>query len=511
MDPTVDLIKISDSFTTLVPTTKEIMNRLPEFYSAESKTLTPNIKVSPIKETSNLPSNSDICNVKEYEDLQEIKNIYYIDRNDKQAINEQTKIRNRANPFENIGHSIFMTRAGVKLANIDAIYNLTNSFGGLLRYRTDDRFSFATIADGPGAFTQYLQWRKSDYRGFGITLKGDSGSHLNWNRKLLNTKWMDFYDGEGGTGNLYFEWKSFVNKVLTEMPEGVHLVTGDGGFEVEDIDIPETTDPIERQALEMANYARQEFLSSRLFLVQILTAINCLMEHGKCVIKVFDTVTTLSAEILYLMSQAFEKIAIFKPITSRPGSAERYVIGINRVKNISFISDLLEKAHDKYEPGINLVSILKEGSLPNKFLRWLKKHNDISIKAQYTAAKNFIIQTNIEKNVYLTQMVLTPIEELKLEMNSWLKDNRLSSENFSQWLNDRSIYLEEINEDFLAYAKKNKITADKLLSQFIKWLPDQIEEPEHLLDAKYDLRKALILWHLPDNPLPRDNSWIRVQ
>lgn len=47
---------------------------------------------------------------------------------------------------------------------------------------------------------------------------------------------------------------------------------------------------------------------------------------GHFVCKLFDLFTPFSVGLIYLMYRAFDKIAIHKPVTSRPANSERYII-----------------------------------------------------------------------------------------------------------------------------------------------------------------------------------------
>ena len=41
--------------------------------------------------------------------------------------------------------------------------------------------------------------------------------------------------------------------------------------------------------------------------------------------KVFDMFTPFSVGLFYLLYRCFEKVCLFKPVTSRPANSERYV------------------------------------------------------------------------------------------------------------------------------------------------------------------------------------------
>lgn len=275
--------------------------------------------------------------------------------------------RNATNPFEFLGNSIFMSRAAIKFANLDAIYGVSGHIGAQLNLKTGGRFTFCDIAAGPGSFTQYLQWRRPESNGFGITLKGD----LDWQMdKLDATRFLPYY-GPDNTGDLYVNWHHFRDYVRDQAEPGVDLVTADGGFDVSE-----------------GQFHRQEFLSSRLVLVECLTAVSVLREGGNYVCKLFDTVTKISADTLFLMATCFEEIILFKPISSRPANAERYLICRNRRPNISTQIGVLETAAAAYTAELMLTGFLAH--LPPSFEEWLRTTNQESLQRQTIVAERIL-------------------------------------------------------------------------------------------------------------------------
>lgn len=84
----------------------------------------------------------------------------------------------------------------------------------------------------------------------------------------------------------------------------------------------------------------QEILSKQLYLCQFLTALSILRpgtskirlnfpnksklsSGGHFVCKLFDLFTPFSVGLVYLMYRTFDKVAIHKPVTSRPANSER--------------------------------------------------------------------------------------------------------------------------------------------------------------------------------------------
>ena len=401
-DPSILLCEIRDSFNSEPEPAFISPEMLPEPYTiTEIPILNIQIKTS---STPNLPPDSRYSDVKKYEELQDLKDkfptnpdIYY-------------EARDKTNPFEYIGRSIFMNRAAIKLANIDAVYGFTNHFGGLLKMTVDGTFTYCVVCDGPGSFVQYLQFRWPDSMGYGITLRND----LDWDRSKLDVTRINFLYGADGTGNIYTNWDSFVKEVRSTERRGVDLVTGDGGFDVESVETTEESidnkskmkELTEKEILTLPvapnksnnKFRRQEFLSSRLLLCQILVAISVLKVGGNFVCKIFDSVTDLSAQLLFITALCFENISIFKPSSSRPANAERYLVCRGLREKVYVYANLLAKANQAYTDTENVISIIAN-ELPEDFQTWLSEYNNRSIDRQMLAADWIIRYVNGDKKV----------------------------------------------------------------------------------------------------------------
>lgn len=72
--------------------------------------------------------------------------------------------RYRSNPYETIGSVIFLNRAAVKMANIDAVFdfNFTNPKKQNGEDAVDNKeiLYFADVCAGPGGFSEYVLYRK---------------------------------------------------------------------------------------------------------------------------------------------------------------------------------------------------------------------------------------------------------------------------------------------------------------------------------------------------------------
>ncbi|KAK8774512.1 hypothetical protein V5799_010954 [Amblyomma americanum] len=231
---------------------------------------------------------------------------------------ELRRARTRSNPFETIRGGIFLNRAAMKMANMDAAFDFMftspKDENGDSVLGPDDLLYFADICAGPGGFSEYVLWRKGwQAKGFGFTLKGANDFKLE-----------DFFAGSPdtfepyyGVGELAGDGDIFVPENIRAFSrfvksstdnQGVHFVMADGGFSVE------------------GQENIQEILSKRLYLCQFYMALSVLRTGGHFVCKLFDIFTVFSVGLVYLMYRTFRHVCIFKPNTSRPANSERYIV-----------------------------------------------------------------------------------------------------------------------------------------------------------------------------------------
>jgi cap1 methyltransferase len=269
--------------------------------------------------------------------------------------NEFAEARRACNPFEFLGegmhnglNDLFMNRSAIKLANIDAALGFCLTAIAATTMQQNDAHQptslllFADLCGAPGGFSEYIMWRclsstetqklPIQCRGYGMSLTGSNehGQGLGW--KLRDTQccpdddpWMRLYCqyricyGEDGTGDIH-RWGNVVllqqmmyqeSLPLTEndMERGrVHLVLADGGFDAQ------------RDA------ENQEQVAQKLVACEAAAALSLLRRGGMLVMKLFGFQTPVIRAVLQHLFIAFEGMTAIKPISSRPASAERYVV-----------------------------------------------------------------------------------------------------------------------------------------------------------------------------------------
>ena len=87
-----------------------------------------------------------------------------------------------------------------------------------------------------------------------------------------------------------------------------HLVVADGGFDAQ----RENED--------------QEALSQKLIVCETVAALACLRQGGTFVLKMFGCQTSTIRYMMMEINKVFNHLYLLKPISSRPASAERYLV-----------------------------------------------------------------------------------------------------------------------------------------------------------------------------------------
>lgn len=171
------------------------------------------------------------------------------------------------------------------------------------------------LAEGPGGFIEalsYLRFNKNDNY-YGMTLIDDVNNKIpGWKKTdnfLRKNKNVIIEKGIDGTGNLYNPEN--LSYIIKKYKNSMEIVTGDGGFDFS------------------IDYNKQENLALHLIYAQIIYAIFLQKKNGYFILKVFDTFTSASVDLLYILSCFYEKVNIMKPNTSRSANSEKYVICSN--------------------------------------------------------------------------------------------------------------------------------------------------------------------------------------
>ncbi|XP_053316574.1 cap-specific mRNA (nucleoside-2'-O-)-methyltransferase 1 [Spea bombifrons] len=298
---------------------------------------------------------------------------------------EMRRARTRSNPYEMIRGVFFLNRAAMKMANIDHVfdYMFTNPKDAEGKPKLKDRDSellyFADVCAGPGGFSEYVLWRKKWHaKGYGMTLKGPNDFKLE-DFYSASSELFEPYYGEGGVdgdGDVTRPENitAFRNFILDNTDhKGVNFMMADGGFSVE------------------GQENIQEILSKQLLLCQFLVGLSVIRTGGHFICKTFDLFTPFSVGLIYLLYCCFERISLFKPVTSRPANSERYIVcrglktGIEDVRNYLFTVNLRLNHLRNSDQDVNLVVPLEVLRGDRQFFEYMVRSNERYCEVQIKA------------------------------------------------------------------------------------------------------------------------------
>jgi hypothetical protein len=136
--------------------------------------------------------------------------------------------------------------------------------------------------------------------------------------------------GEDNTGDLLN-----VNNIeyLVKNIPLVDIVTADGGFD------------------EGSEYNNKEILHLELINNEINCALKKLKPNGHFILKVFDTFSQESKDMITHLYKNFKEVWIYKPYTSRPTNSERYIICKffeNTDKDVKYINNCIDVINKDY-------------------------------------------------------------------------------------------------------------------------------------------------------------------
>lgn len=246
---------------------------------------------------------------------------------------EFVEARRACNPYEVLGegqsgglNNLFMNRSAIKLANVDALLDFY-----LTRYSGEGPFVFADLCGAPGGFSEYILRRCHAIqipacRGYGMSLTGvnEYGQGTPW--KLQDAVYFEnetccqyrVVQGVDGTGDI-FSWENVQalrSQLVNDSPQSeqqpeetlVHLVLADGGFDAQ------------------RDSEHQEELSQKLVVCEVAAGLALLRPGGTLVVKMFGFQTAVVRAVMKDLLSFFDCMIALKPISSRPASAERYVV-----------------------------------------------------------------------------------------------------------------------------------------------------------------------------------------
>jgi hypothetical protein len=261
-----------------------------------------------------------------------------------------------------------------------------------------DKIVFGSIGEGVGSYVQaFINFRKKYYnvnndKIHTVTLKPEKEDNFQeLNKKYLNRVKKEYPElitpHKTSVKNVAIKYKGKDNGDITDIKTINNFKK----------DLKNKADLVTAHASKhIYNNLYQEQESYNLLLAEIISATSVLKKDGHFILKMFDTFTTVSVKLLYILSSLFEEVYVYKPYTSYKSDDEKYIVckffkDIN--KNKEFTEILEQMGTDKF---IN--DIYTNMDIPDSYLDMIKFIN-IKLVNQQQITINKIV-TFIKSNNY---------------------------------------------------------------------------------------------------------------
>ena len=232
-----------------------------------------------------------------------------------------------------------LSRSYFKLVELWRLLRIPTWISPLVR--RDGGLVTAHAAEGPGGFIEActVLSRREEWvfqQSTAITLRSDAKKIPGWRKAqafLASYPQVVIHDGADGTGDILkrINQEAYVTAVRKTHPTGVHLYTADGGFDFS------------------GDYNAQEDAIFPLLVAEALLGLRVLAKGGVLIIKCFDTTEQQTLDLIWLLTRAFREWRVVKPLTSRTGNSERYIVGLGFLDDAADILTLLEKDSLSFE------------------------------------------------------------------------------------------------------------------------------------------------------------------
>lgn len=199
--------------------------------------------------------------------------------------------RESSNPVEfyRDDFKISTNRCYIKFAELSHVFGICEQLK-----EQDKENHVLDICGGPGGFAQFLLDNVSNATVYGITIKG----YDNLNYKVTSLKFVNL---DNNCGNILH--KHVYESVVGAMSNKINFCMADGAINsVED----------------------QEESNFELVVQEINIALECLVEGGNFLLKVFTFVSEKMQNLLLKTSRKFKYVAVCKPLSSRAANSECY-------------------------------------------------------------------------------------------------------------------------------------------------------------------------------------------
>jgi len=334
--------------------------------------------------------------------------IHTIKREIDHCLVEWEKNKRKLNPYEYIN-----TQFDAFSPCVCNYKPISRAFFKLLEILNTFSFSFPKVmrsfhlAEGPGGFIEAIQYSRKNSKDlyYGMTLLDNKRDIPLWNkceRNLMKGNSNIIIESGDGTGNLY-HLENLLH-VKKHYEHSMDFITADGGFDYS------------------VDFNNQEESSLHLIFSEICFALMMQKKGGHFILKVFDTFSSSTIELIYLLTYLYEEVIVSKPMTSRPANSEKYIL-CNKFKMVHNIEEIKNKICEIYtNVQDNPYTSILDMELPNLFLNKIREINSIFGQSQVSTILSVLTYiTDDKKNEKVDQLRKSHIHKCV----KWCKKNNM--------------------------------------------------------------------------------------
>ena len=239
-------------------------------------------------------------------------------------------------PFKNVSYKPFVNRDAVTLANLDMVFYLSKHENGYMVKQTDNELSFVSL-DNIG-FSQYLLYKNVRAVGYGTINNNNNNNNKTCTQisNILDPFRFNVLDIK----ELHPKYKNVVRSMKLARPEGVDLVLSVFNIET------------------------------------LITALSIVKPGGKFVSiigEIDGPINNLVNDLLYITSLCFDKITLFKPLSTDINDGTYFVVAegakLNNTEWITYLTGLTNTNTN------NIYSLLS--GRPKTFDDWVTEYNNL--------------------------------------------------------------------------------------------------------------------------------------
>lgn len=199
--------------------------------------------------------------------------------------------------------------------------------------------------------------------------EGNSETEMISDDRFMRLTLANWNFGKDFTGDIT-AFNNHLSLVNNFVDDEIMLITADGSVDC------------------MSDPGNQELHVAYLHYCEVITALQILSRGGNLVVKIFTMFEESTICILYLLNCVFKETHVFKPLTSKSGNSELYLICLNY-----FGKQMIENWNNyliPYRLGSCNKSMFKLTDLPQSFQRQIHECADIFMKFQIEKIKDNI-------------------------------------------------------------------------------------------------------------------------